>query len=84
VLVHSQDVTGLDAHLSLKRAQQNVPQAHYVEAFAENMPFPDNQFDLVHTSALHEMEPSQLRQILKEVYRVLKPAGVFTWFSRSQ
>jgi len=49
-----------------------------VEAFAD-MPFPDNQFDLVHTSAaLHEMEPSQLRQILKEVYRVLKPAGVFT------
>jgi len=44
------------------------------------MPFPDNQFDLVHTSAaLHEMEPSQLRQILK-VYRVLKPAGVFTWW----
>jgi len=38
-----------------------------------------NQFDLVHTSAaLHEMEPSQLWQILKEVYRVLKPAGVFT------
>jgi len=24
------------------------------------------------------MEPSQLWQILKEVYRVLKPAGVFT------
>jgi len=42
-------------------------QAHYVEAFAEK-PFPDNQFDLVHTSAaLHEMEPSQLWQILKEV-----------------
>jgi len=75
---YSQDVTGLDAS-PCPRAQQNVPQAHYVEAFAENMPFPDNQFDLVHTSAaLHEMEPSQLRQILKEVYRVLKPAGVFT------
>jgi len=77
VLVQYQDVTGLDASPVPKRAQQNVPQAH-VEA-AENMPFPDNQFDLVHTSAaLHEMEPSQLRQILKEVYRVLKPAGVFT------
>jgi demethylmenaquinone methyltransferase/2-methoxy-6-polyprenyl-1,4-benzoquinol methylase len=77
---YSQDITGLDASpLSLLRAQQNVPQAHYVEAFAEKMPFPDNQFDLVHTSAaLHEMEPDQLRQILKEVYRVLKPAGVFT------
>jgi demethylmenaquinone methyltransferase/2-methoxy-6-polyprenyl-1,4-benzoquinol methylase len=75
-----QDVTGLDASpLSLKRAQQNVPQAKYVEAFAEQMPFPDNSFDLVHTSAaLHEMAPLQLRQIIKEVYRVLKPGGIFT------
>lgn len=74
---YSQDVTGLDASpLSLKRAQQNVPQAQYVEAFAEDMPFSDNHFDLVHTSvALHEMAPEQLQQILKEVYRVLKPEG---------
>ena len=42
------------------------------------MPFPDNQFDLVHTSvALHEMKPAQLQAILSEVYRVLKPGGVF-------
>jgi ubiquinone/menaquinone biosynthesis C-methylase UbiE len=77
---YSQNVTGLDASpLSLKRARQNVPQASYVEAFAENMPFPDQHFDLVHTSAaLHEMEPVQLRQILQEVYRVLKLGGVFT------
>lgn len=76
----SQDVTGLDASpLSLKRAQKNVPQAQYVEAWAEDMPFPDNQFDLVHTSvAMHEMKPDQLRQILQEVYRVLKPGGIFT------
>jgi demethylmenaquinone methyltransferase/2-methoxy-6-polyprenyl-1,4-benzoquinol methylase len=77
---YSHDVTGLDASpLSLKRARQNVPQAKYVEAFAEQMPFPDAAFDLVHTSvALHEMEPEQLRQILQEVYRVLKPDGIFT------
>ncbi len=76
---YSDDVTGLDASpLSLKRAQNNVPQAQYVEAFAEEMPFPDNQFDLVHTSvAMHEMQPEQLQQILSEVYRVLKPGGVF-------
>lgn len=76
---YSQNVTGLDASpLSLKRARQNVPQAQYVEAFAEAMPFTDNSFDLVHTSvALHEMEFNQLRQILKEVYRVLKPGGIF-------
>jgi len=75
----SRHVTGLDASpLSLKRAKQNVPQASYVEAFAEAMPFPDNHFDLVHTSAaLHEMESTQLQQILQEVYRVLKPDGTF-------
>lgn len=76
----SQQVTGLDASpLSLQRAQKNVPQAQYVEAWAEAMPFPDEHFDLVHTSAaLHEMEPEQLQQILQEVYRVLKPGG---WFA---
>ncbi|GAB1541423.1 methyltransferase domain-containing protein [Scytonema sp. NUACC21] len=76
----SQNVTGLDASpLSLKRARKNVPQAQYVEAFAEDMPFADNEFDIVHTSvALHEMEPQQLRRIVREVYRVLKPKGVFT------
>ncbi|QKD82491.1 class I SAM-dependent methyltransferase [Thermoleptolyngbya sichuanensis A183] len=72
-------VTGLDASpLSIRRAQQNVPQATFVEAWAEDMPFPDAQFDFVHTSAaLHEMQPDQLRQILKECYRVLKPGGIF-------
>jgi SAM-dependent methyltransferase len=33
----------------------------------------------VHTSAaLHEMQPEELRKIIHEVYRVLKPGGVFT------
>lgn len=76
---YSQNVTGLDiSPVSLERAQRNVPQAKYVEALAEDIPFPDNNFDLVHTSvAMHEMTTSQLQQILKEVYRVLKPGGVF-------
>ncbi|MEH1970383.1 MULTISPECIES: class I SAM-dependent methyltransferase [unclassified Nostoc] len=76
----SQNVTGLDASpKSLQRARQNVPLASYIEAFAEEMPFADNLFDVVHTSvALHEMQPQQLRKIINEVYRVLKPGGVFT------
>lgn len=75
----SEQVTGLDASpLSLRRAQHNVPQAEYVEAFAEAMPFGDRQFDLVHTSvALHEMAAPQLQQIVQEVHRVLKPGGTF-------
>lgn len=77
---YSQNVTGLDVSpLALQRAETNVPQAQYVEGFAEDMPFGEHQFDLVHTSvALHEMPPSVLQQILREVYRVLKPGGVFT------
>ncbi|AFY72674.1 methylase involved in ubiquinone/menaquinone biosynthesis [Synechococcus sp. PCC 7502] len=76
---YSQDVTGLDASpLSLKRAKKNVPQAQYIQAFAEEMPFSDCLFDLVLTNtAMHEMQPDQLKQIFKEVYRVLKPNGTF-------
>ncbi len=76
----SQHVTGLDASpKAIARAQANVPQATFVEGFAEAMPFADASFDVVHTSmALHEMEPEQRSQILQEVYRVLKPDGIFT------
>ncbi|MEA5505547.1 class I SAM-dependent methyltransferase [Halotia wernerae UHCC 0503] len=76
---YSQNVMGLDASpLSLRRAQKNVPEASYVEAFAEEMPFADHLFDVVHTSAaLHEMQPEQLQKIIHEVHRVLKPGGTF-------
>jgi len=75
----SKDVTGLDASpLSLSRAKKNVPQAKYIQAFAEDIPLPDCQFDLVLTNtAMHEMQPDQLKQIFREVYRVLKPNGTF-------
>ncbi len=75
----SRHVTGLDASpFSIKRAKQSVPQADYVEAFAEKIPLSNEVFDLVHTSAaMHEMEAQQLRQILQEAYRVLKPNGYF-------
>lgn len=76
---YAQDVTGLDVSpVSLARAAHKVPQAKYVEGLAEQMPFTDHQFDLVHTSvALHEMSSEQLQAILREVDRVLKPGGKF-------
>lgn len=77
---YSQHVTGLDASpKAIARAQVNVPQATFIEGFAEAMPFAEASFDVVHTSmALHEMEPDQRLQILQEVFRVLKPGGVLT------
>ena len=74
-------MTGLDASpVSLKRAAKVAPNAEYVQSLAESMPFADGVFDVVHTSvALHEMTGPQLKQILQEVYRVLKPNGIFTF-----
>lgn len=81
LLTLSPHVTGADASpLSLKRARLQVPQATYVETLAENMPFTDGQFDLVHTSlAMHEMSAGQRQQIFQEVYRVLRQGGKFVF-----
>ncbi|WP_017293835.1 class I SAM-dependent methyltransferase [Geminocystis herdmanii] len=83
---YSQEVTGLDiSPVSLEKAKKNVPQAQFVEGFAQKMPFSDNYFDLVHTSvALHEMTTSELEEIFQEAHRVLKPEGIFTFIDLHQ
>ncbi|AFY38480.1 Methyltransferase type 11 [[Leptolyngbya] sp. PCC 7376] len=83
---YSNQVTGLDlSPLAIALAKENVPQATYVISAAENMELPDNSFDIVHTSAaLHEMTPEQLTQIFQQVYRVLKPGGIFTFIDLHQ
>jgi len=81
LITQSTHVTGLDtAVAALAQAPQTAPAAKYVRGWAESMPFEDAQFDLVYASlALHEMRPVQLWQVLQEVYRVLKPGGIFTF-----
>lgn len=83
---YSQQVTGLDiSTVSLEKARKNVPQAEFTEGFAQKMPFPDNFFDFVHTSvALHEMTTVELEEIFREIYRVLKPKGIFTFIDLHQ
>lgn len=76
---YSEEVTGLDiSPVALARAAKNVPQAKYVEGLAQKMLFANNSFDIVHTSvALHEMTLEELEAIMQEVYRILKPGGIF-------
>lgn len=73
----SQQVVGLDASpKALAEARKRLPQVEFVEAFAQDMPFPNASFDWVHTSlALHELSFADLEQVLREVWRVLKPGG---------
>ncbi len=83
---YSDNVTGLDISANaLIKARQNVPLAKFVEGLAQDLPFADNSFEIVHTSvALHEMTTSELEQIFQEVYRVLTPEGIFTFIDLHQ
>ncbi len=83
---YSSEVVGLDiSPHALNEARKNVSQAEFVEGLAQDLPFADNYFELVHTSvALHEMTTNELEQIFQEVYRVLVPNGIFTFIDLHQ
>ncbi len=83
---YSNCVTGLDlSPYALEEAKKNVPQADFTEGLAQDLPFPDNSFDIVHTSvALHEMTTDELEEIFAQVYRVLVPNGIFTFIDLHQ
>jgi SAM-dependent methyltransferase len=52
------------------------------EGTAERLPFPDEQFDVVIATSVME-HVSGLRQALREVFRVLRPGGIFYFTSGS-
>jgi ubiquinone/menaquinone biosynthesis C-methylase UbiE len=61
-----------------KKAKKATADVAFQNAFVENLPFPDATFDLVlSTTMLHHLPDKVRRQCLREVRRVLKPAGRF-------
>lgn len=57
-------------------SQQHGLNMDVVETFGESLPFPDAHFDVVYArQVLHHA--NDLAQFCKEVYRVLKPGGLF-------
>ncbi len=56
-------------------AQSSLP-IQVVEEFGEDLPFPDNHFDLVYgRQVLHHAR--ELPQLCRQVFRVMKPSAVF-------
>jgi len=66
---------------AVKRLSQNLapanPQGNFVVAPAENLPFTDNTFDLVISSAVMHFAQSgeHFESMLNSMWRVLKPGG---------
>lgn len=56
------------------RDQGRVGNIDYVQADAENLPFPDNTFDVV-TMAFGLRNVTEKQNALNSIYRVLKPGG---------
>jgi SAM-dependent methyltransferase len=75
-------VTGLDlVPEMLARARENarlarVPNVVFQEASAEQLPFPDNCFDVAISNGVFNLVVAKAKA-LAEVYRVLKPGGRF-------
>jgi ubiquinone/menaquinone biosynthesis C-methylase UbiE len=83
------DVVGVDLSpymvAAAARKATHLPNARFLHANAESVPFDDNSFDAVTASLLfHEMPPHAGLSVLREAFRVLKPNGVIRIFDGSQ
>ncbi|CAN0443127.1 unnamed protein product [Laminaria digitata] len=75
--VHAIDACAPLVRFGKVRADSLDVGVHFSQQNAETTDFPDNHFDVV-TSAmfLHEVPQKSMKQIAKEIHRILKPGGV--------
>lgn len=76
------NVTGVDVdpeQIQLAQASiDDIPNVHFLEADATNLPFPDNDFNIVLSfGVMHHI--SNWLDALREIKRVLKPQGYFIY-----
>ncbi len=75
------DIYGLDASEELiKIAKQKVKNCDFVVGYMENIPYPDNYFDVV-LSKYALQTSDNVPRILEEITRVLKSGGIFCYLS---
>ena len=76
----SQSIVGVDLSPTfLRHARNAAPSAEFVQATAQNLPFPSATFDFA-VASMSLMDMPQPQLALRETARVLKPAG-FLQFS---
>ena len=77
------EVTGIDVAAPLLRyahwrAVEQDCEVHFKQRVAEHSGFPDASFDMVHSTILfHEVPFKKTQEIVREMFRVLRPGGVF-------
>lgn len=75
-------IYGLDPSAEfISKAQVQNPTGHFVEAKGECMPFEDNSFDIIISKWALQTSPD-VKQILMEAARVLKPGGTLLFLSK--
>jgi SAM-dependent methyltransferase len=75
--VHGIDVGEAFMRYAHARAEGLGKAVHFHQMNGEDLKFPDGHFDLVMSGGMyHETSKKAAPQIIKEIYRVLKPGGV--------
>ena len=79
------DLTGVDvASEVIDDAIKFNPENRYLSYNGDRLPFEDNSFDVAYTiCVMHHVPPEQWRKFLKEIFRVVKPLGLFLVFEHN-
>jgi SAM-dependent methyltransferase len=74
---HAIDLSGPMIKYAHKRAERMGRKIHFSQQNVERTKFANESFDLVFsTILLHELPPGAIRNMITEIYRVLKPGGL--------
>ena len=75
--VHAIDLSAPMIKFAHKRAERMGRKIHFSQQNVERTKFDDDTFDLVISTILfHEIPPNAIRNMISEIYRVLKPGGL--------
>jgi ubiquinone/menaquinone biosynthesis C-methylase UbiE len=75
--VHAIDLSVAMLRYGHKRAERMGRKIHFSQQNVERTKFASESFDLVFSTILmHELPPSAIRNMIAEIYRVLKPGGL--------